>query len=54
MNKLLKSPNSANIVVANLTVLTLVTIDEILAPRIVATALRRTPIKVISKTANIS
>ena len=49
---LFKTPNSANIVVVVLIVFVLVTIVEILFPRIVVIVLRRTPIVVISKTAN--
>jgi hypothetical protein len=49
---LFKTPNSPNIVVVVLIVVVLVTIVEILFPRIVAIVLRRTPIVVISKTAN--
>ena len=49
---LFKTPNSANIVVVVLIVVVLVTIVEILFPRIVVIVLRRTPIVVISKTAN--
>ena len=49
---LFKTPNSANVVVVVLIVVVLVTIVEILFPRIVVIVLRRTPIVVISKTAN--
>ena len=51
----LESPNSTHIefvVVAGLTAVVPDTIDEILSPRIVVTALRRTPIVEISKTAD--
>ena len=43
MDKLLKSPNSANTVVEDLTVAFLATIVEILEPRTAVTVLRRTP-----------
>ena len=57
MDKLLKSPNSANVEGVDLTVVALVTIVEILQPRKEVIELRRTPISGAegnSKTANIS
>ena len=50
--KLLKSPNGANIVWVGLTVGALKATAEILAPRVVAAELRRTPIAVTRKTTN--
>ena len=52
MDKWLKSPDSANIIVVVLKEDELVTIEEILPPRTVVTVLRRTPIGVSTKTAN--
>jgi|TARA_B110000902_G_C14199669_1_gene547253 hypothetical protein len=50
---LFKTPDRTNVVVVVvLIVVVLVTIVEILFPRIVVIVLRRTPIVVISKTAN--
>jgi len=49
---LFKTPDRKNVVVVVLIVVVLVTIVEILFPRIVVIVLRRTPIVVISKTAN--
>jgi hypothetical protein len=49
---LFKTPDRTNIVIVVLIVVVLVTIVEILFPRIVVIVLRRTPIVVISKTAN--
>jgi len=49
---LFKTPDRTNVVVVVLIVVVLVTNVEILFPRIVVIVLRRTPIVVISKTAN--
>ena len=50
--KWLKSPNGANIEYVALTAAVLTAIVEILEPRVVVDALRRTPIVVILKTTN--
>jgi len=49
---LFKTPDSANPVCIVIVVVVLVSIIEILFPRIVVIVFRRTPIVVISKTAN--
>ena len=53
MDKLLKSPNSANIEVGvGLKGVALVAIVEVLVPRVVGLGFGGTPIVVVSKTAN--
>jgi hypothetical protein len=52
MDKLFKTPNSANIAVEALIAAGLDPFAEILNPRIAVIDLRRTPIDEISKTAN--